>query len=85
MCVQSWHTHYLVGATSHDVADIAKCAKDAVRWGLRIGRPIWATDYDKRFCFDRASCRNRARYIERHNEEDGLIARPWGFIEDLLF
>src|SRR5687767_7689735 len=45
MCVQSWHTHFVVGATMHDVSVIAKCAKDAVRWGLRIDRPIWATDY----------------------------------------
>src|SRR5438552_781142 len=43
VCVQSWHAHFLVPGTHHDVSIIAKCAKDAVRWCLRIGRPIWAT------------------------------------------
>jgi len=82
MCVQSWHTHFITAATAHDVADIAKCAKDAVRWKLRLDRPIWATDYDKRFCFDARIVRVRIDYVERHNLEDGLPRRPWAFIRD---
>jgi len=81
MCVQSWHSHIVVPATHHDIAKVVKCAKDAVRWHLRVDRPIWATDYDKRFCFDVASVRNRIHYVERHNLDDGLSARPWEFIE----
>src|SRR4051794_26750339 len=28
LTVQTWHLHFVVAATSHNVADIAKCAKD---------------------------------------------------------
>lgn len=78
--VGSWHVHFVVGATNHDLGDIAKCAKDAVRWGLRINRPIWTDGYDKRFCFDDQSTRSRVRYVERHNIE---TTRPWQFITDV--
>lgn len=81
--VGTWHTHFVVGATTHNLGDISKCAKDAVRWGLRIDRPIWTDGYDKRFCFDEQSTRNRVSYVERHNIEAGLPARPWEFITDL--
>jgi hypothetical protein len=80
LMVQSWHIHVVVGNTRVHYADIAKCAKDKVRYGLRIGRPIWGADYDKRFCFDERALMNRIRYVERHNERDGLPARPWSFI-----
>ena len=65
--------------TTH-IAEVAKCAKDAVRYGLRPGRPIWTDGYDKRFCFDDRTALARIRYVERHNEALGLPARPWPFI-----
>jgi hypothetical protein len=82
MCVQSWHTHFVTAATTHDVSDVVKCAKDAVRWKLRLDRPIWATDFDKRFCFDTQLVRKRIDYVERHNVRDHLPRRPWQFIRD---
>lgn len=84
MCLQSWHSHIVIGATSRSISDVVKCAKDAARWYLRIGRPIWGDGYDKRFCFDPVSVGNRVRYVERHNLEDGLVARPWGFLTDFV-
>jgi hypothetical protein len=81
LTVQSWHVHFVVAATRHPVADIAKCAKDAVRWGLRIKRPIWTDGYDKRYCFDQEAVDARIQYVERHNTERGRPAKPWGFIE----
>ena len=84
MAVQTWHVHVLLGAGPHPVATLAKCTKDAVRWHLRVGRPVWGSGYDKRFCFDWASVKARIAYIERHNVEIGLPAKPWGFIEDLV-
>lgn len=81
LCLQSWHSHYVVAATSADVADIAKCAKDAARWHLRPGRRIWGTDYDKRFCFDEATVHRRVNYVERHNLQSGWAARPWSFLK----
>ena len=81
MTVQTWHVHLLVGPTSHAVADIAKCTKDAVRWGLRPGRPIWSDGYDKRYCFDEVPVWNRIRYIQRHNLEQHWPAKPWPFLQ----
>ena len=81
MTVQTWHAHFVIGATSHPVGQVAKCAKDAVRWGLRPGRPIWGDGYDKRFCYDERSVRARIEYVQRHNLQVARPARPWGFIE----
>lgn len=68
-----WHTHFVIGATPHSVGDIAKCAKDAARYALRPGRPIWTDGYDKRYRFDEKSLRNRVRYVERHHGQNGRI------------
>ncbi len=76
----TWHAHIVIGAARHPIGDIAKCAKDAVRYGLRPGRPIWTGGYDKRFCFDERSVFARIRYVERHNEAMGWPAKPWPFI-----
>jgi hypothetical protein len=81
MCVQRWHAHFVTEATKHHVADVLKCAKDAARWRLRVDRPIWARDYDKRLCFHEPSALTRIDYVERHNLADGLPRRPWTFIE----
>ena len=83
MTVQTWHVHVVITATQHPVAHIVKCAKDAVRWGLRPGRPIWADGYDKRFCFDEESACARISYVERHNTAIGLPPKPWDFIETI--
>ena len=81
--VQTWHVHVVIAATDHPVEKVAKCAKDAVRWGLRPGRPIWADGYDKRFCFDEASLHARIEYVQRHNTAIGLPPNPWDFIESI--
>ncbi len=81
MTVQTWHVHFVIKATSVPVGRVIKCAKDAVRWGLQPNQPIWTEGYDKQYCFDEESVRRRIRYVERHNEEHGLPARPWEFID----
>lgn len=81
LAVRSWHLHFVVGPTPVPVGEVAKCAKDQVRYGLAAGRPIWGGDYDKRFCFDALSLRHRILYVERHNTEDGLPPQPWPFLE----
>jgi hypothetical protein len=80
LTVRTWHTHFVIGATHHDVADIAKAVKDKVRRGLKERRPIWTDGYDKRFCFDEAAVWSRIRYVERHNLELGVPAQPWPFL-----
>jgi hypothetical protein len=85
--LQSWHSHGVVGSTRHDIADVIKCIKDAARWYLRVDRPIWAVDYDKRFCFDWPTVGSRVRYVEKHNTANGWDPKLWAFIktpEELL-
>lgn len=52
LCVESWHAHAVVDPAGQDIAKVVKCLKDAVRYGLKPGRRVWATGYDKRWCFD---------------------------------
>jgi hypothetical protein len=85
LAVRTWHVHTVIAATEHRLPKIVKCAKDAARWELRPGRRIWTAGYDKRFCFDEESVRRRIAYVERHNTELGLPAKPWDFIEDYPF
>jgi hypothetical protein len=80
MTVQSQHVHVVLGDTPASLSGIVKCVKDAARWHLRAGRPIWGQGYDKRFCYDETSLRARIKYVERHNVRMGLPRRPWEFI-----
>ena len=80
MTVGTWHVHVVVSDTPAALSDIVKCIKDAARWHLRPGRPIWGDRYDKRFCFDEAALRARIEYVERHNVQIGRPRRPWEFI-----
>ncbi len=84
LTVNTWHVHIVTAPSANDPPTIAKCAKEAVRYGLRPGRPIWTDDYDKRYCFDESSLSNRIAYVERHNIANGWPARPWSFIGDVL-
>jgi len=77
LTVQTWHAHVVVAATPHDIADVAKCFKDAARYHLRPGRPIWAAGYDKRFCFNAESLRHRIDYVARHNQRIGFSPFPF--------
>ncbi len=81
LTVQNWHVHLVVAASAYGTAEVMKCAKEAVRYGLRPGRPIWTDGYDKRYCFDEPALFGRIHYVERHNTASGLSARPWDFIE----
>ena len=83
LTVQSWHVHFVVGTSAQSSATIVKCAKEAVRYGLHLRRPVWTTGYDERFCFDEAALRVRIAYVERHNTQHGLPPRPWSWIESL--
>ena len=80
MTVQTWHVHIVIGPTDVPLGQIVKCAKDAARWHLRPGRPIWATDYDKRFCFDVSAAQQRIQYVQKHNLRMNWPALPWPFI-----
>jgi len=80
LTVQTWHVHFIVGDSDRPIAEVVKCAKEAARYFLRVGRPIWTDGYDKRFSFDLRTLSNRIQYVERHNIHHGLPPRPWPFI-----
>lgn len=82
LSVGTWHVHFVIGPVAHPISTVVKCAKDAARYGLRPGRPIWTAGYDKRFCFDQRAVRTRIRYVERHNEALGWPPAPWPFLTD---
>jgi len=81
LAVRTWHVHAVICTTDHPIENVVKCAKDAVRWGLRPGRPVWTADYDKRFCYDEFALLKRIGYVEQHNVEMGWEPRPWEFVE----
>ena len=80
LAVQSWHIHFVVAESAVKCEDVAKCAKEAVRYHIKPKRPIWTDKYDKRFCFNEAALQTRIAYVEQHNIENGLPARPWDFL-----
>ncbi len=80
LTVQAWHVHLIVARSEYQPPQIVMCAKDAVRYGLRLNRPIWTEGYDKRYCFDERATRQRIEYVERHNTMLGWSTRPWSFI-----
>ena len=80
LTVQTWHVHFVLGATQFAIGEVVKWAKEAVRYGLKPNRPIWTDGFDKRFCFDVAAANGRISYVERHNLAKGWPARPWTFI-----
>jgi hypothetical protein len=81
LTVQRWNVHMVVSPPAGSLAVVVKCAKDAVRWGLRPGRSIWTEGYDKRYCYDEASVLARIAYVGQHNIEAGRPAKPWDFIQ----
>ena len=83
LAVCSWHVHVVVAHLATPITQQVKCLKDAARWALRLGRPIWGAGYDKRFCFDRVALAGRVQYVQQHNVEDGLPPDPWEFIVPL--
>jgi hypothetical protein len=81
LTVQMWYVHLVVAATREPVARIVACTEDAARGGLDRNRPIWGDGYEKRFCFDENSVRQRVAYVQRNNIAAGLPPAPWPFIE----
>ncbi len=80
LSVGSWHLHLVIAYLHVPIPQIVKNLKDKIRRGLKYRRAIWAGGYDKRFCFDRKSLRNRIEYVRRHNLEDSFAGDTWDFL-----
>jgi hypothetical protein len=83
LAVEDWHTHAVIGACDAPIGHVVKTMKEAARYALKLGRPLWADGYDKRWCFDPASLRARIAYVDRHNTRRNLPAQRFAHITPL--
>ncbi len=71
LSVWSNHVHVVVKEGGRAVGKVVSRLKSAAYYALKKrgceGR-VWTRGYDKRFCFDEKSLRERIRYVEAHGE-----------------
>ena len=71
LAVQSNHVHLLVAYIPRPLGKMVAYYKKAARLTLRAtgltGR-LWASGYDKRYCFDRATLKQRIEYVKAHDK-----------------
>ena len=71
MSVWSNHVHVVIEVGGKSVDKIMSRLKNVAYYALRErgaeGR-IWTSGYDKRFCFDEKSLRERIEYVEGHKQ-----------------
>ena len=69
VAVQSNHLHMVLGYDGRPVEETVRRYKNAATVALRNdgfrGR-VWAKGFDKRYCFDEKSLKNRIDYVQRH-------------------
>ena len=69
IAVCSNHIHIVVGYSGDGIETSVKHYKNSSMVALRkdglVGR-VWTRGYDKRFCFDEKSLKNRIDYVEKH-------------------
>jgi REP element-mobilizing transposase RayT len=65
------HVHMVVSYISDGIEKSVKHYKNASLVALRkdgfVGR-VWTRGYDKRYCFDEKSLKNRIEYIKKHEQ-----------------
>ena len=65
------HVHMVVSYISDGIEKSVKHYKNASLVALRedgfVGR-VWTRGYDKRYCFDEKSLKNRIEYINKHEQ-----------------
>jgi len=71
MSVWSNHVHVVIERGGKPVDKVVSRLKSATYYALRErggeGR-VWTSGYDKRFCFDEKSLRERIEYVEGHKQ-----------------
>ena len=69
IAVCSNHLHLVIGYDEREIGGAVRCYKNAGYFALRkkgfAGR-LWTRGFDKRFCFDNESLRNRMVYVNSH-------------------
>ena len=70
IAVCSDHVHLVLDCVDEPIEDVVRLYKNAGYFALRkkgFKARVWTRGYDKRFCYDTASLRNRIDYVQRHN------------------
>ena len=76
LSVSSAHVHILAEYIPMPIGLVVRHYKGAVQSALRkigLSGNIWTKGFDKRYCFDERSLRNRIDYVESHNKNSKNI------------
>jgi len=68
--VWSSHVHVVIGGSGESIGKVVRQLKMATYHALRehgMNGRLWTRGYDKRFCFDEESLRNRIEYVRGHD------------------
>ena len=71
MSVWSNHVHVVIEGGGKPVDKVVSRLKDAAYYALQergVEGRVWTSGYDKRFCFDEKSLRERIEYVEGHKQ-----------------
>jgi len=71
MSVWSNHVHVVIEGGGKPVDKVVSRLKDAAYYALQergVEVRVWTSGYDKRFCFDEKSLRERIEYVEGHKQ-----------------
>jgi len=70
LSVQSNHVHIVAEYTPQPISKVVACYKKAGRIVLKAmghNGKLWTRGYDKRFCFDETTLKQRIRYVQGQN------------------
>ena len=71
LAVCSNHVHVVYEYCTYDIGEVVRNFKYAGRIALKecgVRGSVWADGYDKRFCFDGESLRERIEYVNKHKK-----------------
>jgi hypothetical protein len=72
IAVRDSHVHLVMRVTGRPVGDFVAVCKAVATQALRsagLEGKVWATGYDKRFCYDGEALQSRVEYVMRHEGE----------------
>ena len=76
LSVSSNHVHIVAEYIAEPIGRVVAAYKSAAQVALRragISGRIWTRGFDKRFCFDEQTLRNRIDYVKSHNRNSKNI------------
>jgi hypothetical protein len=79
LAVTSKHIHIVADYIHRPIGRVVSHYKNASQIALRkagLCGKIWTKGFDKRYCFDGQSLRNRINYVESHNNNHIAIVNP---------